>query len=58
MKSDIAVISISGAPKGLWEKYKDTFQVMGGFELIDMKRFEKKSEPENSHVPVKRGEID
>lgn len=46
MKSNIAVISISGAPKELWEKYKDTFQVMGGFELIDMERFEKESEPE------------
>ncbi|WP_372796326.1 hypothetical protein [Pontiella sp.] len=45
MNSDLAVISICGAPKSLWEQYRDTFQVMGGFELIDMKRFEKESEP-------------
>ena len=44
MNSDIAVISIAGSPTGLWEKYKDTFQIMGGFELIDMERFERESE--------------
>jgi hypothetical protein len=46
MNSNIAVISIAGSPVDLWDKYKDTFQIMGGFELIDMERFEKKSEPD------------
>ncbi|QBG47130.1 hypothetical protein EGM51_06865 [Verrucomicrobia bacterium S94] len=47
MNSDIAVISISGTPKERWEEYKDTFQIMGGFELIDMERFANGSEPEH-----------
>jgi hypothetical protein len=38
---DIAVISIAGTTKELWETYAPTFDKMGAFELIDMKRFEK-----------------
>ena len=45
MGSDIAVISIAGAPQELWEEYKDNFERMSSFELIDLTRFEKKSEP-------------
>jgi hypothetical protein len=38
---DIAVITIAGTKKELWEKYAPTFSRMKEFELIDMKRFEK-----------------
>ena len=38
--TDIAVISIAGTTKELWETYSPTFNKMGEFELIDMKRFE------------------
>lgn len=38
---DIAVVSIAGTPKELWDTYAPTFEKMGSFELIDMKRFEK-----------------
>ncbi len=38
---DIAVISIAGTAKDLWETYAPTFNKMSAFELIDMKRFEK-----------------
>jgi hypothetical protein len=36
---DVAVISISGTTKDLWQTYSSTFNRMGNFELIDMKRF-------------------
>ena len=39
---DIAVISIAGTTKELWETYSPAFDKMSAFELIDMKRFEKK----------------
>lgn len=38
---DIVVVSISGTKKELWDTYRPTFDKMGTFELIDMKRFEK-----------------
>ena len=38
---DIAVVSIAGTTKELWDIYAPTFDKMGGFELIDMKRFQK-----------------
>jgi len=38
---DIAVVIISGTAKELWDIYAPTFDKMRGFELIDMKRFEK-----------------
>jgi uncharacterized protein YbbK (DUF523 family) len=36
---DIAVISIAGTTKELWQTYSSTFNKMSSFELIDMKRF-------------------
>jgi hypothetical protein len=39
---DLAVVSIAGTTKELWETYAPTFDKMGAFELIDMKRFEDK----------------
>jgi hypothetical protein len=36
---DIAVISIAGTTKELWQTYSPTFNRMSNFELIDMKRF-------------------
>lgn len=36
---DIAVVSISGTNKELWQTYSSTFERMSKFELIDMKRF-------------------
>jgi hypothetical protein len=36
---DIAVISISGTTKELWQSYSTTFDRMSSFELINMKRF-------------------
>lgn len=38
---DIAVVSISGTSKNLWESYASTFNKMSAFELIDMNRFQK-----------------
>jgi hypothetical protein len=38
---DLAVVSIAGTTKELWETYAPTFEKMAAFELIDMKRFEK-----------------
>jgi len=38
---DVVVVSIAGTTKELWETYSATFNKMGSFELIDMKRFEK-----------------
>ncbi|HEX5011616.1 MAG TPA: hypothetical protein VFY71_14580 [Planctomycetota bacterium] len=38
---DMAVVTIAGTRKDLWETYAPTFDRMGAFELIDMKRFEK-----------------
>ncbi len=38
---DVAIVSIAGTTKELWETYLPTFNVMSDFELIDMKRFEK-----------------
>jgi hypothetical protein len=38
---DIAVVSIAGTTKELWDTYAPVFDKMGDFELIDMKRFEK-----------------
>jgi hypothetical protein len=40
-KVDIVVVSIAGTTKELWDTYANTFDKMGTFELIDMKRFEK-----------------
>jgi TonB family protein len=38
---DVAVISIAGTTKELWDIYAPTFDKMASFELIDVKRFEK-----------------
>lgn len=38
---DIVVVSIAGTTKELWDTYAPVFNVMSGFEMIDMKRFEK-----------------
>jgi len=38
---DLAVVSIAGSPKELWDTYAPTFDKMSAFEMIDMKRFEK-----------------
>jgi hypothetical protein len=38
---DVAVVVIAGTTKELWDTYAATFDKMSGFELIDMKRFEK-----------------
>lgn len=38
---NLAVVSIAGTTKELWETYAATFDKMSAFELIDMKRFEK-----------------
>lgn len=38
---DVAVVSIAGTTKELWDTYEPTFTRMGEFELIDMKRFQK-----------------
>lgn len=38
---DVAVITISGTAKELWEIYAPAFDKMSELELIDMKRFEK-----------------
>ena len=38
---DIAVVVIAGTTKELWDTYAPVFDRMNGFELIDMKRFEK-----------------
>lgn len=43
---DVAVIAIAGTPRELWDVYAPTFQKMGTFELIDMKRFEKEAPDE------------
>ena len=40
-KTDIAVVVIAGTTKELWETYAPAFDKMTGFELIDMKRFER-----------------
>ena len=40
--SDIVVISIAGTKTEEWDSYTDIFNRMSEFELIDMKRFEKK----------------
>jgi hypothetical protein len=47
-KIDWVVVSISGTRKDLWDTYDPTFQKMGRFELIDLKRFqeEKKDHPD------------
>lgn len=38
---DMVVVSIAGTTKELWDTYSPVFDLMSGFELIDMKRFEK-----------------
>jgi hypothetical protein len=38
---DVAVVTIAGTTKKLWKTYQPTFERMGAFELIDMKRFER-----------------
>jgi len=38
---DVVVVSIAGTTKALWDTYSPVFDKMAGFELIDMKRFEK-----------------
>jgi hypothetical protein len=38
---DIAVVSVAGTMKEQWKTFAPTFQKMGTFEIIDMKRFEK-----------------
>jgi hypothetical protein len=47
-KIDWVVVSTSGTRKDLWDTYDPTFQKMGRFELIDLKRFqeEKKDHPD------------
>lgn len=40
---DLAVISIAGTRKELWETYSPVFQKMSAFELIDMQRFDQQS---------------
>ncbi len=37
---DVAVVSIAGTTRELWETYAATFDRMGAFEIIDMTRFE------------------
>lgn len=39
-KTDIAVVTIAGTTKELWETYAPAFNEMSAFEIIDMKRFE------------------
>lgn len=36
---DVAVITIAGTTKELWQTYSATFDIMSAIELIDMKRF-------------------
>lgn len=38
---DMAVVSVAGTSKSLWDAYASTFDKMSAFELIDMKRFER-----------------
>lgn len=38
---DLAVVTIAGTTKERWDTYAETFDRMGAFDLIDMKRFEK-----------------
>jgi hypothetical protein len=38
---DVVVVSIAGTTKNLWDTYSPVFDKMSGFELIDMKRFDK-----------------
>jgi Gram-negative bacterial TonB protein C-terminal len=38
---DIAIVTVSGTPKDLWEIYAPAFAKMSAFELIDPKRFQK-----------------
>jgi len=38
---DLVVVTTAGTTKELWDTYSPIFDTMGGFELIDMKRFEK-----------------
>jgi hypothetical protein len=38
---DIVVVSTAGTKKELWDTFSSVFDKMGGFELIDMKRFQK-----------------
>lgn len=42
---DIAIVLIAGTTKDLWKTYEATFNKMGEFELIDMKRFDKAAAP-------------
>ena len=37
---DIAIVSIAGTTKELWDRYSPIFEKMSEFKLIDMKRFE------------------
>jgi hypothetical protein len=39
---DIVIVFTAGTTKELWDTYADTFDKMGDFELIDLKRFQKK----------------
>ena len=41
---DIAIVSIAGTTKELWNTYAPVFEKMSTFELIDMKRFEKQNQ--------------
>lgn len=38
---DLAVVTVAGTTRELWETYAPVFNKMSEFELIDMKRFEK-----------------
>jgi hypothetical protein len=38
---DMAVVTIAGTTKDLWDTYSPAFDKMSAFELIDMKRLEK-----------------
>ncbi|MAG93031.1 MAG: hypothetical protein CMJ48_04710 [Planctomycetaceae bacterium] len=49
-EADIVVIVISGTTTDLWEKHADAFDAMTGFDLIDMKRFEKDDRTKASNV--------
>lgn len=41
-KLDWVVVTIAGTRKDLWDGYDSTFQRIGHFELIDLKRFQEK----------------
>jgi len=48
---DMAVITIAGTPKDLWDVYSPVFDKMSAFKLIDMKRFEKTNDKSTPKSP-------